>query len=176
LVLILIGNFLPTFFSIGNPLSFELGLYNGAYVAVEIVGGMLLDLFLLLAAVTGSAGAGGKALGVTFALVNAGITLIEAFDPQAMQWTNSSTVMNAFAALALFLSWATGRPFRGPGYFGLFVLALFEVLNYYSDYGIETTVFGLGGAVLVGLVASAFLLSFVGLVILFERRHTAIPL
>ena len=173
LLLILIGNFLPTFFLLGNPLNFELGLNSGAYVAVEVTGGMLLALALLIAAATGSAGAGGKALGITFALANAVITLVEAFDPQAMAWQNSFIVMNAFAALALFLSWGAGRPFRGPGYIALLVFAVFEVLNYYSDYGIESTVFGVGGAVLVGLVASAFLLAFIGLAILFEHRRAA---
>jgi hypothetical protein len=135
---------------------------------------MLLALFMLLAAATGTAAPGGKALGIIFALANAVITLVEAFDPQAMAWQNSFTVMNAIAGLALFLSWGAGRPFRGPGYFGLPVFGLFEVLNYYSDYGIESSVLGVGEGVLVGLVASAFVFAFIGLTILFEHRRPAV--
>ena len=173
LLLLIFGNFLPTFFLASNPLGMFFGFAGTPFVAINVTGAMLLALFMVIATAVGSAGPGGKAIGVIFALAFAVLTLLADFVPGFSAWQYGSVVINAICALTIFMSWGAGRPFRGPGWAGLLVFVAFEFANYYSQVGIESTVVGLPEGLYLALEATGFVLAFVGLVILFERRHSA---
>jgi len=173
LLLLIFGSFLPTFFLASNPLGILFGFVGTPFLAINVTGGMLLALFMLIAAVVGSARPGGKALGVMFALAFALLTLLGDFVPGFAAWPNGAVVINASCALMIFISWGAGRPFRGPGWVGLLIFVAFEFANYYSQVGIESNVVGVPEGLYIGLEATGFILAFVGLVILFERRRPA---
>jgi peptidyl-prolyl cis-trans isomerase B (cyclophilin B) len=84
----------------------------------------LAGLFLLIAALAGRAGAAGKTFGALFALAYVGIAIFLVFGGVRDFYGYTNSALLGLAYLLLFLSWGLGRPFRGPGYFGLLILVL----------------------------------------------------
>ncbi len=141
---------------------------SGAYVPelAHVTGDILVSLaglFSFIAALAGRAGAGGKAFGALFALVYVGVAIYLIYGGVHDFDGYSNDLLLGITYFALFLSWALGRPFRGPGYFGLLLLLFIGVLgaliafipgivsNYAAYLAIEDVVFGLSVWLVVGL-------------------------
>ncbi|MEJ1229651.1 MAG: hypothetical protein WDM88_01885 [Galbitalea sp.] len=166
LLLLLAALLAPAFISLLPPTE---GL-PGAELATLATLQCFVGFFALLAAAAGNASGGAKAGGVLFALVYVALAMTQDFTLVFATSLIEYEIVNASVYLALFLSWAVGRPFRGPGYAGILFLAAFEFADPYVSIGIYEGA-PLSATVLIALVNAAFVLVTVGLSALFERRR-----
>jgi hypothetical protein len=136
--------------------------------AAHITGDILVSLagfFSFVAALAGRASATGKLVGALLALVYIGLTIYLLYGGVQDFTGYTNYLLIALAYFSMFLSWGLGRPFRGPGYFGLLILLFVGFLdalvifipgvasNYAGIVAIETITFALSVSLVVGLSA-----------------------
>lgn len=130
---------------------------------VSVILIIITALFSLGAAAAGRASPGGKAAGVLLPFVYAGVAVFLVYGgvPDYTGYTND--LLLGIVYFSLFLSWALGRPFRGPGFFGLLIALVVGVLgalvvfipgvgsNYAGSLAIQDVIFALSVWLVVGL-------------------------
>lgn len=104
---------------------------EGAYTAVTSVTAVVVGLLMLIAAGVGTASGPGKAMGALLAIAYPATVIIQATVPYGGYDAVTPHLVPLLAPLVLFLSWGAGRPFRGPGYGAVLVVA---VLGFASQF------------------------------------------
>jgi Domain of unknown function (DUF4190) len=168
LLCLLVAIFIPTLFTMSSSL--DPG--GQAETVVQTSLDVLTGLFALLSAFVGKAGSGAKVGGVLLALVYvAGAVVMDVPALSIAGVLNYSLLWNG-ALLALYLSWAVSRPFRGPGYFGILILIGLALLSQPIDNAIYSSSAYAIANLLYALIAAVFTLATVGFSVLFERRSS----
>jgi hypothetical protein len=160
----------PAILSMLPPTGDEIDLQRYTLAALEV----FVGLFALLSAVAGKASSGAKLGGVLFALGFIALTLTEEFTTALYSVAIGYRLADTTVYLLLFLCWAVSRPFRGPGYFGIIVLIVFEFAQTYIATGIYNSA-GSSASMLIALIDVVLVLATVAFSGLLERRPAMQP-
>jgi hypothetical protein len=165
---LLVATFIPTLFTMSSASDPGGQVETLVQTSLDVLTG----LFALLSALVGKASTGAKVGGVLLSLVY--VTLAVVMDVPALIIAgvlNYPLLWNG-ALLALYLSWAVSRPFRGPGYFGTLILIALALLSQPIDNALYSSSAYAIANLLYALIAAVFTLATVGLSVLFERRSS----
>jgi hypothetical protein len=132
----------------------------------------LAGLFILIAAASGRAPAAGKTFGAVFALVYVVLAVWLQFGGMLVLNGYANEILFALSTIALFVSWGLGRPFRGPGYFGLLVLIGVTVIRVLIQFIPNVLPNYAGYLALQGLIFGVSVWLTVGLSVAFEGKIT----